>query len=60
MVLCLKEDQEPQSQENPLKKENKDPIDMWKKMIGPMNPEDAKKSDPESLRAKYGKSIVKN
>ena len=37
-----------------------DPIENWKKMIGPADPEQAKKSDPESLRAKYGKSIVKN
>ena len=39
---------------------NGDPIQNWKKMIGPPDPEQAKKSDPESLRAKYGKSIVKN
>ena len=37
-----------------------DPIENWKKMIGPADPQQAKKTDPESLRAKYGKSIVKN
>ena len=29
-------------------------------MIGNINPEEAKKANPESLRGKYGKSIVKN
>ena len=29
-------------------------------MIGPMDPEQAKKNNPNSLRAKYGTSIVKN
>jgi hypothetical protein len=29
-------------------------------MIGPMDPEQAKKSDPESLRAKHGKTLIKN
>ena len=48
MILCSSDDQ------------GIDPIAEWKKMMGPANPEDAKKSDPESLRAKYGKSIVKN
>lgn len=37
-----------------------DPIVKWKKMIGLSNPEDAKKANPESLRGKYGKSIIKN
>lgn len=37
-----------------------DPIKAWKDMIGPADPEVAKKSAPESLRAKYGKSLVKN
>ena len=37
-----------------------DPIAIWKKMIGPADPEQAKKSNPDSLRAKYGKTIVKN
>ena len=49
MVLCSPDDYE-----------GTDPIADWKKMIGPADPEQAKKSDPESLRAKYGKSIVKN
>jgi hypothetical protein len=29
-------------------------------MIGPPDPEQAKKIDPESLRAKFGKSLIKN
>lgn len=29
-------------------------------MIGHMNPDEAKKANPESLRGKYGKSIIKN
>ena len=37
-----------------------DPIVKWKKMIGHMNPDEAKKANPESLRGKYGKSIIKN
>lgn len=37
-----------------------DPIVKWKRMIGPMNPEDAKKANAESLRGKYGKSLIKN
>lgn len=49
MVLC-----------NPEGKENGDPISIWKKMIGPVDPDQAKKSDPESLRAKNGKSLIKN
>ena len=37
-----------------------DPIVKWKKMIGSMNPDQAKKANPESLRGKYGKSLIKN
>ena len=37
-----------------------DPIHKWKQMIGPMNPEDAKKAHPDSLRAKYGSTLVRN
>lgn len=37
-----------------------DPISALKKLVGPKDPEVAKKSDPESLRAKYGKDIIKN
>ena len=37
-----------------------DPILKWKKMIGSMNPEEAKKANPDSLRGKYGKTIIKN
>jgi nucleoside-diphosphate kinase len=31
--------------------ETENPIEKWKRMIGPMDPNDAKKSDPNSLRA---------
>ena len=48
MVLCSPED----SKESP--------IAIWKEIIGPMDPEQAKKTAPESLRAKHGTSIVKN
>ena len=37
-----------------------DPIAKWKKIIGNMNPDEAKKASPDSLRGKYGKSIIKN
>lgn len=37
-----------------------DPIAKWKNIIGPMVPEEAKKSNPESLRGKYGTTIIKN
>jgi nucleoside diphosphate kinase len=37
-----------------------DPIAKWKKMIGAMNPEEAKKANPENLRGKYGKTVIKN
>lgn len=49
MVLC-----------NPEGKEDGDPIAVWKKMIGLPDPEQAKKADPQSLRAKYGKTLIKN
>jgi nucleoside diphosphate kinase len=37
-----------------------DPIAKWKKLIGPSNPDDAKKTAPDSLRGKYGKSLIRN
>ncbi len=37
-----------------------DPVIKWKEMIGPCNPDDAKKTKPNSLRAKYGTSLIKN
>jgi len=37
-----------------------DPIQKWKDIIGPSNPEEAKKTKPNSLRAKYGNSLIKN
>ncbi|EAS00090.1 nucleoside diphosphate kinase (macronuclear) [Tetrahymena thermophila SB210] len=40
--------------------ETENPIEKWKKMIGKSDPEQAKKEDPNCLRAKYGKSILKN
>lgn len=40
--------------------ETENPIDKWKNLIGPTNPEEAKKQNPQCLRAVYGKSAVKN
>jgi nucleoside-diphosphate kinase len=37
-----------------------DPVLKWKDMIGPSNPDDAKKSKPSSFRAKYGTTLIKN
>lgn len=37
-----------------------DPISTLKKLVGPKDPEIAKKTEPETLRAKYGKDIIKN
>lgn len=40
--------------------EKEDPIMKWKQIIGPMNPETAKKDDPDSLRAQYGTDLIEN
>jgi len=40
--------------------EKENPIEKWKKMIGPADPAEAKKSSPTSLRAVYGQSLIKN
>ena len=37
-----------------------DPVLKWKEIIGPSNPEEAKKAKPNSLRAKYGTTVTKN
>lgn len=37
-----------------------DPVLKWKDIIGPSNPDEAKKTKPNSLRAKYGTSLIKN
>lgn len=37
-----------------------DPISTLKTVVGAKDPEVAKKNDPNSLRAKYGKDIIKN
>jgi nucleoside diphosphate kinase len=39
--------------------ETENPIEKWKKMIGHMNPSEAKK-DPLALRGVYGTSLIKN
>jgi len=43
-----------------LSHSTKDPISLVKGIIGHKNPEEAKKTNPNSLRAKYGKDIVRN
>ena len=40
--------------------ETENPIEKWKKMIGPMDPVEAKKFDPNSLRGLFGISLIKN
>ncbi|KAM3142181.1 hypothetical protein pb186bvf_005590 [Paramecium bursaria] len=40
--------------------ETENPIQVWKKMIGNKDPVEAKKQDPQSLRALYGVSLIKN
>ncbi|CAD8175836.1 unnamed protein product [Paramecium octaurelia] len=40
--------------------ETENPILVWKKMIGNKDPIEAKKADPQALRAIYGTSIIKN
>jgi len=40
--------------------ETENPIEKWKKTIGKSDPETAKKEDPTCLRAKFGKTIIKN
>lgn len=37
-----------------------DPISLMKKLLGNRDPEVAKKTEPDSLRAKYGKDIFRN
>lgn len=37
-----------------------DPISSLKSLVGPKDPEAAKKADPNCFRAKYGKDIIKN
>mmetsp|Transcript_15477 Transcript_15477/g.22460 ORF Transcript_15477/g.22460 Transcript_15477/m.22460 type:complete len:481 (+) Transcript_15477:1590-3032(+) len=37
-----------------------DPIETWRNLIGPREPSEAKLKAPESLRAVYGTSVVKN
>lgn len=37
-----------------------DPVRKWKKMIGNMEPEKAKKESPGSLRALHGTSVICN
>jgi nucleoside diphosphate kinase len=32
----------------------------WRRMVGPVDPEEAKLLSPESLRAKYGLDILRN
>jgi nucleoside diphosphate kinase len=48
--------------------ETENPIEKWKKMIGVMDPVEAKvrslnkhqKADPTSLRAQFGSSVIRN
>lgn len=44
---------------NALGKEG-DPVLKWKDMIGPLVPDDARKTKPTSLRAQYATSIIRN
>lgn len=37
-----------------------DPVKVWKDMIGPSDPIEAKSKRPDSLRAQYGTSLLKN
>ncbi len=37
-----------------------DPVLKWKEIIGPSNPDEDKKNKPNSLRAKYGTTLIKN
>lgn len=37
-----------------------DPIPLMKSLVGNKDPETAKKTEPNSLRAKYGKDLIKN
>lgn len=32
----------------------------WRRLMGPVNPEEAKLLSPNSIRAQYGKSILRN
>ena len=32
----------------------------WRALMGPVNPDEAKEQDPNSLRAKFGQSILDN
>jgi len=43
-----------------LSHEKEDPVVKWKELIGDKNPEVALKDQPESLRARFGKDIIKN
>jgi nucleoside diphosphate kinase len=58
MILINKE--EFYTDDNGIKTPYKSPIDRWKEMIGYKDPTNAKQSGPNSLRALYGTSIVKN
>lgn len=40
--------------------ETENPIQVWKKMIGNKDPAEAKKQDPNSLRAIHGSSLIRN